>query len=217
MATYTINLFNQSSYTKNYVVFNLPPQVNTSGDSSEVYANAWVSYPNVSNGGTELLTTTDDVYAYFGSAPEVLSPSVIVQQGGVAKVDTSTRDSVTFVGSQPPGAFTAVTSGLADTGSFQIVANSDFTPDFNYVFGMAKQTSEGIPAPVASFTAMPNDTFNVIPVVTFYVAEGKYTPGEIIDVKEVSTKAATIDFTGKPQTNAAVIQDANGNWSVTYS
>jgi hypothetical protein len=216
MATYTINLYNQSNYTKNYVVFNKPPQLNSSGGDTQIYANAWVSLPNVANNGTEIVSTSDSVYAYYGTAPVQLAPGVMVTQGGATPVNTATQDSLTFIGTEP-GAFSAVTSGVADTGAFQIIANSDFESNANYVFGMAKMTAVGIPVPVATFTAMPSDTFNVIPVVTFYIAEGKYTPGTIIDVKEASTKAATIDFTGRPQTTATVTQEGDGSFKVAYS
>jgi len=216
MATYTINLYNQSTFTKNYVVFNKLPQLNTSGSDPQIFANAWLSLPNVANNGTEMVSTSDSIYAYYGTAPQQLAPGVMVTQGGATPVNTATEDSVTFIGAEP-GAFSAVTSGEADTGAFQIIANSDFEPTANYVFGMAKMTAAGIPVPVATFTAMPSDTFNVIPVVTFYISEGKYTPGTIIDVKEASTKAAMIDFTGRPQTTATVTQGSNGLFNVAYS
>jgi hypothetical protein len=216
MAKYTINLYNQSTFTKSYVVFNKLPQLNTSGSDPQIFANAWVSLPNVANNGTETLSTSDSVYAYYGTAPQQLAPGVMVTQGGATPVNTATQDSVTFIGAEP-GAFSSVTSGAADAGAFQIIANSDFDPSAGYVFGMAKMTPVGMPVPVATFTAMPSDTFNVIPVVTFYIAEGNYTPGTIINVKEASTKAATIDFTGRQQTTATVTQNSDGTFTVSYS
>jgi hypothetical protein len=74
-----------------------------------------------------------------------------------------------------------------------------------------------MPTPVATFAAQPNDTFNITPVEKFYVTDGLYEAGAVIDYSAVSAKSAEIDFTGKPQTTATVIQAADGSFSVTYS
>lgn len=216
MAQYTIQVVNNSGFSKDYVVFSEPPQVTKSGTDVEVYSNAWVTFSGVRSGSFDKLTYDDSVDAYWGTSPQRLSPSVVVQQGGIASVNTETCDGVVFTGKTPPG-FGSVTSGVANTGAFQITANPDFTADFNYVFGMAKSTGPNTAAPVATFLAEPNDTFEVIPVVQFYVADGAYTAGAIIDVKSTSTNAAKIDFTGKRQTTAVVTQNDDGSFGVAYS
>ncbi|QJE03480.1 hypothetical protein HH212_19585 [Massilia forsythiae] len=216
MAQYTIQVYNQSGFPKSYVVFSEPPTVTSAGSQVQVFTNAWVTFPSVRNGGIDTLVYTDIIDAYWGTVPEALSPSVVVHQGGVAAVNTSSRDGVVFQGTSPAG-FGTTTGGVANAGAFEIKANTDFTSDFNYVFGMAKPTGTGIPAPVATFAAEPNDTFEIIPVVKFYVADGAFTQGEIIDVKAFTTVPAEIDFTGKPQMTATVIQNANGSFAVQYS
>jgi hypothetical protein len=216
MTEYTIQVLNNSGFAKSYVIFQEPPVVTSSGSNVEVFSNAWVTFPSLLPGGYDKVVYDDVVEAYWGTLPSRLSPTVVVNSGGFADVDTATQDSVTFQGSTPRG-FGAVTSGQANTGAYQIVANSDFTAANNFVFGMAKRGSTPIPTPVATFLAQPNVTFDVIPVVKFYVSDGCYTEGEIIDVKSFSTQSVTIDFTGLPQTTASIVQAANGSFSVVYS
>lgn len=69
----------------------------------------------------------------------------------------------------------------------------------------------------SDFDAVPNQTFNITPVVRFYVADGAYTAGQIIDFTAESANHATIDFTGQPGTKVTVVQGADGSFSVVYS
>ena len=103
------------------------------------------------------------------------------------------------------------------TGSYEIIANSDFDASAGYLFGLARPGNiPGIPSPVSTFLAEPNGTYNITPVEKFYIAEGVYTPGSIIDVSTTSTVSLGIDFTGKSQVAAVVTQASNGSFSVVY-
>lgn len=216
MAIYTIQVWNQSKFAKSYVAFMQSPIVTGRGGDPDIYANAWASFPSLLNGGFDSITYEDVTYAYWGTAPRELAPNTSVVWGGVAQVNTTTRDTVAFDGSDSLG-FGPVENGGAMTGSYQITATTDFTADSHYVFGLARPGKTPLPTPVATFLAQPNDSFNITPVEKFYVADGVYTPGAVIDVSMTSSEYAEIDFTGKPQTTATVIQDAKGRFSVTYS
>ena len=217
MTTYNVRVLNQSGFPKDYVLFSEPPAVTSSGAAVEVFTNAWVTFTGVGNGGFDSVTIDEITDAYWGTTPSALSPTVVVMQGGFAGVVTATRDSVIFSNASGAVGFGANQSGIANTGSFQIEAQSDFTAANNYVFGLAKPTGTPIPSPVATFAAEPNDTFEVIPVVKFYVADGNYVAGEIIDVQSFSTVPAAIDFTGLPSQTATVVQGTNGSFTVSYS
>ncbi|MFZ0268748.1 hypothetical protein [Caulobacter sp.] len=52
-------------------------------------------------------------------------------------------------------------------------------------------------------------------VPRFLVTEGDYTPGQVIDPPE-GGNVATVDFTGLPQTAAAVTEHPDGEFSVDY-
>ena len=217
MTTYTIQVLNNSGFKKDYVVFSQPPKVTNSGSEVQVFTNAWETFTGILNGGFDRVDVDEIMNAYWGTAPAQLSPTVMVRQGGFALVDTATRDGVTFSNQNDAVGFGPAQPNLANTGAFQITANADFVAGNNYVFGLAKPTDTPIPSPVATFLAMPNDTFEVIPVVKFYVSDGLYTKGAVIDVKAFSTAPAPIDFTGKPQTTATVVQLADGTFTVQYT
>lgn len=216
MAVYTIQIWNQSKFAKSYVAFMQNPIVTARGGDPKIYTNAWATFPSLLDGGFDSITYEDVTYAYWGTAPRELAPNTTVVSGGVAQVNTASCDSVAFDGSNSLG-FEPVAAGGAMSGSYQITATTDFTADNNYVFGLARPGKTSIPTAVATFKAQPNDTFNITPVEKFYVADGAYTPGAVIDVSMSSTNYAEIDFTGKPQTTATVIQAPDGSFSVTYS
>ncbi|MFZ0268745.1 hypothetical protein [Caulobacter sp.] len=216
MATYNIQVLNNSGFAKSYVVFMEPPVVTSSGGQPVIFPNAWATFTSILPNGYDSVTYTDTTYACWSTTPDTLAPGVVLTSGGSALVDTAQNSSAPFIAGPPTG-FGAVTSGVAMSGSFSIVANGDFTADNGYVFGMAKPGQTPIPTPVATFLAQPNDTFNITPVVQFYVSDGSYTPGQVIDITAISTNIQAINFTGLPQTTATVVQAANGEFSVVYS
>lgn len=220
MATYTIKIFNQSTINKSYTVFQQPPEVTANGGSPTIFANAWRTFPNLTNNSFNTLVYTETTYAYWAQPPGV-SAGVTVDSGGVLLLDTATKDTTSFVYGEDTGKQTGfipkTSPGTAQNGSFQILTGTDFTPANNLVLGLASDNGSGIPSPVATFAAAPNESYNITPVVRFYVADGAFSEGQIIDVTTVSNASAAIDFTGKPFTTAVVEQGPNGAFSVTYS
>jgi hypothetical protein len=216
MATYTIRVLNSSGFAKSYVIFMQPPTVASTGGQPIVYSNAWVTFNGIQPGSTDTVMYTDETFAYWATATTPVAPGTTMGQSGVAAVDTTQQDSVPFIGTIPTG-FGPLTHGGAMTGSYRIIASGDFNASNGYLFGLARPGNvPGIPSPVASFLAEPNDTFNVTPVINFYVADGAYTPGEIIDYTTVSTNALNVNFTGRAQSHVVVTQDSGGNFSPQY-
>lgn len=216
MATYTIQVLNSSGFSKSYVLFMQPPQVTSTGGQPVVYTNAWVTFPGIKPGGYDTLTYTDSTFAYWATATMPVAPGTTMGQSGVAAVDTTAQDSVPFIGAAPTG-FGTVTPGGAMSGSYRIIASGDFTASNGFLFGLARPGNvPGIPSHVATFVAEPNDTFNITPVINFFVADGAYVPGAIIDYTQASTDAGTVSFTGRAQTNAVVTQGTNGLFTTQY-
>lgn len=216
MAKYTIKVLNNSGFAKNYVLFMQPPAVTSTGGQPVVYSNAWVTFNGILPGGTDTVEYTDETFAYWATATMPVAPGTTMGQSGAAAVDVTQQDSVTFAGTIPIG-FGTVTPGGAMTGSYRIIANNDFTASNGYLFGLARPGNiPSIPSPVATFMAEPNDTFNVTPVINFYVADGAYTPGQIIDYSAASTKAGNVNFTGRAQSSAVVTQNPDGSFSPQY-
>lgn len=217
MATYTIRIYNQSLIDKSYVVFMEAPIVTANGGTTPIYTNAWATFENITNGGWDSVIYNQTTYAYWSQPPEALSPGVTIDSGGVMPVNTATNDSVIFSNTGATGFTNLLSPGQAQNGSFQIVGGNDFSPQNNFVFGLASNNGGAIPSPVATFPAAPNEKYNVTPVVQFYVADGSYTPGQVIDVTTVSNSYASINFTGTPFSTATVIQGANGVFTVDYT
>ncbi|MET3664787.1 hypothetical protein [Caulobacter sp. 1776] len=217
MAKYTIRIFNQSLANKAYVAFMQEPVVTSNGGVTPVFTNAWACFENVTNGSWDSVVYTDSAYACWSQPAEALTPSTVLDSGGVMPVNTDTKDTVSFTNTGVTGFSGVVSPGTAQNGSFSIVSSTDFTPQNNFVFGLARDNGGIIPAPVATFNALPNEIYNITPVVKFYVADGLYVPGQVIDYSAVSNNIAAIDFTGLPYNTATVTQAANGAFSVTYS
>ena len=219
MAEYTINVVNNSGSNKDYVVFQKEPEINANGRDVEIFSNAWITFSGIMPGNVDTLTYEDMTYAYWGSVPTQADPSTSVARYGTVQMDTSQLQSVPFIAGPPTGFGDVTSSSDADqnSGSFQIVGGSDFTVKDNYLFGLAKPTQTGVPGPVATFLAEPNCTYDIIPVMQFYVADGKYTAGDIINVKKFSSVSGVIDFTGRSQTTATVTQGDNGLFTVEYT
>lgn len=215
MTIYTIQVVNQSGFNKSYTVFMAPPRVNENGTPVTVLTNAWVTFHSVVNGGFDSLMVDENVYAFWGQAPQGLESGVVVTSGGLQPVSTDARDGVAFTATPSTG-FQGVTAGKAQAGCYAIFTSPDFTAADGFMFGMAKAGTGPVPTPVATFAAEPNDAFNIAPVQKFYVADLGATPGEVIDPTNL-TAVATIDFTGLPQTTATVIQGANGTFTVAFS
>ena len=211
MTTHTIQIFNQSGVAKSYVLFMQPPQI----DTAQTFANAWVTFNSVTSGGFDSITYDGSVYAYWGTTPDMFAPGTVVSSGGVALVDLSKSDQVPFTGASPTG-FGPVVEGHAPAGGFSIAAAGDFSPAAGFVFGWAKAATSPVPVPVATVAAMPNTVVTFTPTNLVYVADFFATTGQVINVTEISDPVA-IDFSGKLQTTATVIQNADGSFVVDFT
>ncbi|MGJ5177976.1 hypothetical protein ACQR16_27070 [Bradyrhizobium oligotrophicum] len=225
MTNYTIAINNVSGFAKSYMVFTEPPLVSVNGRSPSVYANAWVTFPSISNQSFDSVTASEEFFAYWGTPKKLLAGGVQIGSGGYAPIEAG--ESVGFSAASSIGTLSAgVTAigfgpvawdGSVPGGSFGIVADQSFTAENGLVFGMAKFGRTPIPTPVATFMAEPGDTFYVTPVVKYYVTEGLFDPGTVINISEISQSKVTIDFTGRVETTATVTQQRNGGFSVGYS
>ncbi|WP_165188326.1 hypothetical protein [Caulobacter soli] len=215
MTTYQIQVLNQSGFAKSYVFFLEPPDVDGMGSAPTVQANAWVTFNSVTTGGFDSATFDDSVYAYWGTTPDALGPGTVLASGGTALVDLDAQDQVSFTAS--PTGFGPASPGMAATGAYAIAATNDFTAADGFAFGMAKGAGTPIPAPTATFLAEPGDTFNITPQMIFYVSDGAYTSGQVLDYSALVVTAATVDFSDRSQTTATVTQDAQGAFTVAYS
>lgn len=215
MATYTIRIVNNSGQSKSYVAFMETPQIAASGGDPVIYTNAWATFESVTDGSWDSIVYTDNTYAWWGVESGAAKGQATA--GGVMAVNTQTCDSVSFIGGAEPGFDGVPRPGSAPDGAYQIVSGGGFGPKEGYAFGLARPSGQPTPAPVATFTALPDTTFDITPVERFYVTEGSYTPGQVIEPAAIDAVIATIDFTGTPYGTATATQAPSGDWTVSYS
>lgn len=214
MATYTIKVYNQTQANKSYTLFMHPPQITAPSGSPPVYSNAWATFENITHSSWDSVVYTETDYAYWSRADRGLSPGVVLDSCGVAAVNTATRDTVIFTNTGASGFLPVTSPGSAQPGSFSIVSGADFTPADGLVFGLAQDNGTPLPGPIATFPAQPNETYVITPVVEFWVVDGAFEPGEVVDVGGLPS--AAVNFTGSPHTNATVVQDPQGAFTVVF-
>lgn len=77
--------------------------------------------------------------------------------------------------------------------------------------GFGGPDSTGEIVPLATFPILPNQTYNVTPVVKYFVGTGKYSPGEIINIQQIGP-TILIDFTTGPL-KAKITQHPDMNYT----
>ena len=198
MATYYISVFNNTGAAKQYFAFMAPPIVNV---STEVFSNVWVQWPMVTTGAQDQVTYSDQTYGFWSQLQASPATNTVVSCSQSTAVDVAQNTSLFFTGDPAKGlGFGAPANpGNASQGCYDIITKSDFTAANNFVFGLSRVGTGGsTPVPVATFAGSPNVTYNIQPVIKFWIAEGSYVPGTIINYQSASTVACGIDFTQHP-------------------
>lgn len=85
----------------------------------------------------------------------------------------------------------------------------------NIFIGIGGKTADGEILPIATFQPTPQNTYQITPLVTYYVATGSYTPGTIMNVTALGNPG-TIDFTGQTSSNAVANYEDTGDWTISF-
>jgi len=220
--TYQITIKNRSGSSQQYFLFSSPPKINAS-PSPNVFTNVYQTAPTVPSGnGTARFTITSQFYAICGTNPTPL--------GAPVQISTSDFETVTLGTDTNPGTTTVVNvsedAPAFDTnpivarssdGGYLVVTQHDFTfPNQNNIFvglGADGSSGSGDVVPLAIFPAHPGQSYNIFPVVTYYIGTGMYVPGEIIDVQDVGT-IQLLDFTGTNPKRVIVTHNPDGAYTV---
>ncbi|PIB91459.1 hypothetical protein CSW62_07630 [Caulobacter sp. FWC2] len=201
---------------KSYVAFLQPPDIEDRGVLQQVYENAWASVDRLTHGSFDTVTYTEGAYAYQIQQTEPLDQGAIPEPRDVTAGDSSSNDTLAFAGAGEP-AFVGMSSpGQPQNGSFSIGSNTNFTPASNFVFGSASENGSSIPSPIKASAGLPDEQYTITPIVKFYVADSADASSPVCDVDAAPPAYAAIDFTGRPETTATVIQEANGAYTVVY-
>jgi len=221
MTQYRIIFENQSGAGTNVGFFTQPPIVNNNPGDRSVFTNIWIG-EYVPDKGNFTIQTTNDFYAWVGTAPSSPAPGVTVSggKGLLADLGRPGTGGETFQMTVEQGApDIEPTTPSAPPSCFRIECPTNITVDQNYLVGMGQVDNTGTVVPAATITARPNLGFNIQPVVKYYVSQSFSKQGEIVNFQGASLDAGLIDFSSPPglgQYGAKVTLQSNGKFSVSY-
>ncbi|KAI3546931.1 hypothetical protein CABS01_01151 [Colletotrichum abscissum] len=220
--TYTININNQSGSVANYTLFTEVPQV-TANVQPKLWSNVFAS-ATAGRGQPTVFTVYKQFYAVLGNSHGTPASGVTVSvsdkrpvtlghmdniSGKTVDGDTQLMISVNqipeFDPDQPPNA--------GKTGAFAFKTDDRFdvstAKSNNWIIGLGGADSGGnFTGPSAVFVPEPNQTYQIQPKVVYYLTEGKYTPGNIIDRQSLNNDVLKLDFTSV---------DGNGTKNVVHT
>ncbi|KAK6330750.1 hypothetical protein TWF718_002951 [Orbilia javanica] len=227
MSKYQLRITNRSGVPRRFFFFTAPPQFSESASPGDIYTNTWVSV-YVANKSAATITTQLDFYAFCG-------PSALVN--GKTTIDTgSPREEAAKlgVGSKPGSSYLTYwdqenrnfrwddkkQTDSAAPGCYSITTDHGFTVQDNVMIGMAMmKAGDEFATPVAVVNAQPGMTYNIAPVVKFYVATGERKFGELFDFVAQSTESGEYDFSatggGSGYNTGDITYDSHGQWTET--
>lgn len=83
----------------------------------------------------------------------------------------------------------------------------------NWLIGLGGSKVGGQSGPAALFAPEPGSSYEIQPIVQYYVAFGSYTQGNLIDVTQISTTNVLVDFTNGPD-RVTILHSADGNLTI---
>ncbi|EFY85355.1 hypothetical protein MAC_08604 [Metarhizium acridum CQMa 102] len=217
-AEYKIVVLNKSTGSQNYLFFNQKPEESPS--VGKIYNNVWIRSPGV---GTPNGRATFDVkvanFAICGTTPVPVDYGVVVSTSDSAAVQLKSN---TQPGTVPvmeivsDGPQYVPPYGTTDKDNSFGIQTKPFDPDrYKTVYcGYGKFNDRGEVVPVAVWRALPNETYQLTPKVTYYVGTGSYAAGTAVDITQIGA-LAEIDFTNAlpGQVIATVTHNRDGTYS----
>ncbi|KAK4198215.1 hypothetical protein QBC40DRAFT_256233 [Triangularia verruculosa] len=200
---YRIIIKNQSGRHQDCSLFSgSPGPTNTSTTTFNTVLSSNASYPN-SQVEFEIDARN---YAVVGISRGTPGPGIKTHFNSRDVVVRSTRPNGTpipgttlslIVSSNDPPSFTkGPPPETNDPGTFEIVTSPNFTQDEavtgNWLIGIGFDAGDGVKAATA-WTPVPNADYIIIPQRIFYLALGKYTVGDIVDLSRTKSIMFNLD------------------------
>ncbi|KAK6347251.1 hypothetical protein TWF696_007323 [Orbilia brochopaga] len=229
MSNYGIQLVNKSGQQRRFFFFTAPPVVS---NVPNVYSNTWITRVADDTEAINIKTTLD-FYAWCGPSIQDDGQPTQVNQGvykgpvtlglaGTAGAHPTpgTSYQTLFDESSQHFGFGPPVAAAANPGCYSIRTDTNFVPDDNLILGLAmQQEGADMPAPVAIVKADPGLTYNIAPVVRFYVGVGDAETGDVIDFNAISTISGCYDFSatgaGFGHIFGTISYMPNGTWTQT--
>ncbi|KAK3372289.1 hypothetical protein B0H63DRAFT_550779 [Podospora didyma] len=221
---FDITIINKSGASQSYLLFAVAPQV--SGAQGPPFSNVFLTASPIQSRSDGSSSTTFSIarqfYGICGTSNVDLSAGVTV---GTTDYEAVTLGSGSTPGTTPGTTLSFTTTGgasfsepvgapAAPAGAYTVQTDSSFqipTPNNTFV-GLGGLSMSGKVVPMATFLASPSTTYNIYPVVKYYIATGSYAPGEIISVQSIGL-TQLVDFTGSTYNSMTYIHDNNGTYS----
>ncbi|KAI9798953.1 MAG: hypothetical protein M1833_004306 [Piccolia ochrophora] len=222
IAHVTIIVKNKTAEVQSFQIFNAMPKY--SQNVGEAWINVWGKSPGVGAGnGTTDFDITEEYFAVCGMSTASLQPGLVVSTSDYRTVELGTDSKegtlVTAKIDKDGLVFDPKTGTLEKDGSFGIKNESWNRTKYLTAFcglGMRSPRPEQQDVlPVAVFTAIPSQLYQITPHRTYYISTGAYAPGTIIDVTQLG-EIAKLDFTGKKEDMAIVTLKDDYSYDVKY-
>ncbi|KAK6535548.1 hypothetical protein TWF694_002002 [Orbilia ellipsospora] len=222
MTKYGLTLINRSTKPRHFFFFTAPPQVDNAGDGN-IYVNTWLD-TWAAPGGIVDVTTILEFFAWCGPSSQNRGKTTVSQ-------GNPTQNPVTLgAGSQKGSSYQTNWDAKrqlfswgddlpnnANPGAYSIKTDT-FRPSDNLNIGMAmKKNGLDYATPVAVIAADPNITYNISPVVQFFVAVGDNVTNDIFHYTATGVDSACYDFIGKGKNfvHGSVTYTDQGLWTPT--
>lgn len=217
MAIWTIEIVNGGGKVRSYALLPAPPDVTLDGAPVAVLPAVCAAFDYVEPGAPRVTTFSEAVQALV-DFPAAVQVDRVIKSPFAVPVNPLARDLVTITHMDHQGSGRGfaeeLTSGAAEPGHFAIRTKVDFPDGDGVVLGMTKQIDSNEPVPAAVFDARPHVTYQIRPRPVFHLVEGRFVRGKVLDLS--TRPSAVIDFTGRERARAAVVQAADGVFSVSY-
>ncbi|GAB1316071.1 hypothetical protein MFIFM68171_06281 [Madurella fahalii] len=221
--TYDITILNESGASQSYLLFAVAPQVSGAGS---VFSNIFMTAPPIvsrpDGSSSTTFTIARQFYGICGTSIENLAAGVKVATSDYEPVTLGSNAGTPVAGTTLNFTTTGganfpepLPTATAPTNAFTIQCDSSFRlPDPNNSFvGLGGMNMAGKVVPMATFTATPSTTFNIFPVVKYYIATGTYTPGQIINLQAIGV-TQLVDFTNTTYSSVTYIHNNSGQYTL---
>ena len=214
---YTIYVVNKGGTTKDFWCFLSTPKMSV---SSQIFANSAANLavdPNAQSTNSFTIPVQYSIGA--GASNNAIGLGVKVKSNASADVELGDVWNAHYADAPPPKGPKLVQgdSGITKTirvitSQFDQVANNKAKWHQSQSFGI--ETAQGFMG--VTWEPDPDDDTTITPVMSFYIATGKFTRYALADMDTVSHSSAKIPLTAFSNANEAwVVLDGSGHWHVS--
>jgi hypothetical protein len=229
---YTINITNNSGTNQTYGTFSNYPVVNNNVNNPQIWSNVFAT-ANTPNGENAKFQIYEQWTAQICTSSGSPQQGVEVNVTGTEQVTLGYIDDNT--GNQVPGSSVELVVPQAnfpqfsnasltpdgDQGAFNFTTSDQFTvqdaKNGNWMIGIGGSPNGSSTAPTALFIPSPGTSYQIEPIVQFYVSAGNYAANTLVNVQAVSTTKVLVNFSALGTDQVNILHSPNGNLVIESS